>query len=436
MITPKTASREYGLYKKEADGELRNLASPIWHWGKFYEKIVNITCRGGSDVKEMKGKQAINYWWGMSADVIDVICSQNLPHGTNRLITFLKNSIRSGSFQPFVGTIYSQDGTVQCEEEERLSPEEIITMNNGCICCTIRGDLAENLIRLMERKKEGKANFDRVIIETTGLADPGPVAQTFFMDEEVAQFYMVDGVITVVDAVNGPRTLDEQAPAQAQVGFADRILLSKVDLVPPSVIEDLSDRLHHMNPRAPIVECNMGNVDIKEVLDIRGFNLDSVLELDPDFLKEAHEEGEHHHHHEDGCTCGCHDHDHHDHDDHCECGDHDHDHCECGHHHHHARHDDEIAAFVFESDRPFDPARLDNYMRTLTQVYGPDMLRYKGVLYMTGTDRKMIFQGVHMLMAADLGNPWGDTKPSTKMVFIGRRLPKKAIMQGLETCLA
>lgn len=147
-----------------------------------------------------------------------------------------------------------------------------------------------------------------------------------------------------------------------------------------------------MNPRAPIVECNMGNVDIKEVLDIRGFNLDSVLELDPDFLKEAHEEGEHHHHHEDGCTCGCHDHhDHHDHDhdDHCECGDHDHDHCECGHHHHHARHDDEIAAFVFESDRPFDPARLDNYMRTLTQVYGPDMLRYKGVLYMTGTDRKM-----------------------------------------------
>ena len=143
--------------------------------------------------------------------------------------------------------------------------EEIITMNNGCICCTIRGDLAENLIRLMERKKEGKANFDRVIIETTGLADPGPVAQTFFMDEEVAQFYMVDGVITVVDAVNGPRTLDEQAPAQAQVGFADRILLSKVDLVPPSVIEDLSDRLHHMNPRAPIVECNMGNVDIKEV---------------------------------------------------------------------------------------------------------------------------------------------------------------------------
>ena len=259
--------------------------------------------------------------------------------------------------------------------------EEIITMNNGCICCTIRGDLAENLIRLMERKKEGKANFDRVIIETTGLADPGPVAQTFFMDEEVAQFYMVDGVITVVDAVNAPRTLDEQAPAQAQVGFADRILLSKVDLVPPSVIEDLSDRLHHMNPRAPIVECNMGNVDIKEVLDIRGFNLDSVLELDPDFLKEAHEEGEHHHHHEDGCTCGCHDH--HDHDDHCECGDHDHDHCECGHHHHH--HADEVfTSWGKETAHKYTEEELDYLLKALseTDAYGT-ILRSKGIIQMT-----------------------------------------------------
>lgn len=341
----------------------------------------------------------------------------------------------------------------------RNEDEEIITMNNGCICCTIRGDLAENLLTLMEKRKAGKAQFDRVIIETTGLADPGPVAQTFFMDEEVSNFYMVDGIITVVDAVNGNRTLDEQEPAQAQVGFADRILLSKADLVAPEVVDDLSARLHRMNPRAPVIECNMGNVAIKEVLDIHGFNLDTALELDPDFLAEAHEEAHHHDH----CCGGDHDHDHeecccghhHDHDEECTCGhDHDekrtcaHDHdeeCSCGHHHsadekcacghHHPRHDDEIAAFVFESDKPFDPARLDSYMRTLTQVYGPDMLRYKGVLYMTGTDRKMIFQGVHMLMAADLGKPWGEQKPSSKIVFIGRRLPKKAILQGLETCL-
>ncbi len=129
MITPQTPTREYGLYQKLPDGSLKNLATPIWHWGKFYERIVNNTCHGVSDRKELKGKQAINYWWGMSADVIDVICSQNLPHGTNRLITFLKNSIRSGSFQPFVGTIFSQDGRVRNEEGMSLTPEEIITMN-------------------------------------------------------------------------------------------------------------------------------------------------------------------------------------------------------------------------------------------------------------------------------------------------------------------
>ncbi|WP_313155311.1 BMP family ABC transporter substrate-binding protein [Lacrimispora sp.] len=129
MITPQTPTREYGLYQKNPDGGLKNLASPIWHWGKFYERIVNIICHGDFDRKEMKGKQAINYWWGMSADVIDVICSHNLPHGTSRLIAFLRNSIRAGSFQPFEGTIYSQDGQIQCGENENLTPEEITTMN-------------------------------------------------------------------------------------------------------------------------------------------------------------------------------------------------------------------------------------------------------------------------------------------------------------------
>ncbi|WP_312504173.1 BMP family ABC transporter substrate-binding protein [Lacrimispora sp.] len=129
MITPQTPTREYGLYQKNPDGGLKNLASPIWHWGKFYERIVNIICHGDFDRKEMKGKQAINYWWGMSADVIDVICSHNLPHGTSRLIAFLRNSIRAGSFQPFEGTIYSQDGQIQCGENESLTPEDITTMN-------------------------------------------------------------------------------------------------------------------------------------------------------------------------------------------------------------------------------------------------------------------------------------------------------------------
>lgn len=315
--------------------------------------------------------------------------------------------------------------------------EEIITMNNGCICCTIRGDLVDNLLTLVAKKRNIQADFDRIIIETTGLADPGPIAQTFFMDEEISQYFMIDGIITIVDALNGSRTLDEQVAAQAQVGFADRILLSKADLVTPEVVTELSHRLHQINPRAPIFKANMGEVDIKEVLDIHGFNMDSILELDPDFLKEEdcecdHHDGEHEchcgHHHEHGeCCCAHH---HHDDRDHCCCG---HDH---NHHHHRKSYDDEIAAFMFKSEIPFDPAKLDRYMQSLVQVYGPDMLRYKGVLYMMGTDRKMIFQGVHMLMGADLGKPWGTEKPSSKIVFIGRKLPKDAIIQGLTTCLS
>jgi len=182
-----------------------------------------------------------------------------------------------------------------------------------------------------------------------------------------------------------------------------------------------------MNPRAPIKAVHFGEVPIKEVLDLRGFNLNAILEIDPAFLAGEHPDAAksnkgHGHGHGGG-----HDHDHdHDHE-------HDHDHGH-GHHHHH---DDAIKAFVFQSNRPFDPAKLEEYMGALTQVYGQDMLRYKGVLFMNGTNRRMIFQGVHMLMGADVGRPWGkDEKPSTKIVFIGRNLPKDAILKGLEACLA
>lgn len=359
--------------------------------------------------------------------------------------TTLLNRVLSEDHGEKIAIIENEFGEANIDSDliVKNENEEIITMSNGCICCTIRGDLVENVLKLLERKDSGELDFDRVIIETTGVADPGPVAQTFFMDEQVAERFMVDGIITVVDALNGGRTLTEETCSQAQVGFADRILLTKVDLVDDKeVVHDLIHRLHHINSRAPIIEVNMGEVDIKEVLDIHGFNMDTILELDPDFLKETEEE----------CECGC-DHDHHDHDhDECCCGhhhDHDHEHehehgeCCCGHDHHHHHHhhehksyDDEIATFLYTSEKPFDPARLDRYLQSLVAVKGPDLLRYKGVLYMTGTDRKMIFQGVHMLMAADLGAPWKDEKPISKIVFIGRKLPQEAIIQGLNTCLA
>jgi G3E family GTPase len=307
--------------------------------------------------------------------------------------------------------------------------EQIVEMNNGCICCTVRGDLARILTDLRDKREKNELNFERVIIETTGMANPGPVAQTFFMEEDIAAYYLLDAVVTVVDAKHGHQTLDAQPEAQNQVGFADRILLSKTDLVDSGEVESLRSRLVNMNPRAPIKPVHMGQIPIAEVLDVRGFNLNAILDIDPDFLAAEHPDaarnrktagGDHGHHHDHG-----HDHDHHDHG-----HDHDHDHA----HHHH---DDAIKAFVFLSNKPFNPAKFEDYMSALTQVYGQDMLRYKGVLFMDGTPRRMIFQGVYMLMGADVGRPWGkDEKPQSKVVFIGRNLPKEAILKGLEACLA
>ncbi|MFN9805046.1 MAG: CobW family GTP-binding protein [Betaproteobacteria bacterium] len=319
--------------------------------------------------------------------------------------------------------------------------EQIVEMNNGCICCTVRGDLSRILNELRDKRERRELNFDRVIIETTGMANPGPVTQTFFMDDGVSAYYLLDAVVTVVDAKHGHQTLDAQPEAQNQVGFADRILMSKTDLVPADEVESLRERLLRMNPRAPIKPVHMGEIPVREVLDIRGFNLNAILEIDPDFLAAEHADatrakgqGHAHDHAHD------HTHDHTHDDDHSHC-DHDHGHCEHdhdhdhGHHHHH--HDDAIKAFVFQSKRPFDPAKLEDYLGALTQVYGTDMLRYKGVLYMDGSNRRMIFQGVHMLMGADVGRPWGkDEKPASKIVFIGRNLPKDAILKGLEACLA
>jgi G3E family GTPase len=291
------------------------------------------------------------------------------------------------------------------------STEQIVEMNNGCICCTVRGDLIVALGSLAQKRDAGELQFDRVVIETTGLANPGPVAQTFFVDNEVASHYLLDAIVTVVDARHAMQQLDEHEEAQRQAGFADKILLSKTDLVGTVELEALTARLKRINPRAPIMKSDFGRAPIAEVLDLRGFNLNEKLEIDPAFLSEDEHEHEHHHDHE--------------------CGEH-------GHHHdhHHAHHSDEIAAFVFKSDRPFDTARLDEFLGGLVQVYGPRMLRYKGVLWMQGADRKVVFQGVHQIMGTDIGGKWADGEPrNSKMVFIGKNLPKDIFIRGLEQCL-
>src|SRR5437588_2366528 len=170
------------------------------------------------------------------------------------------------------------------------SDEQILMMNNGCICCTVRGDLIRLLGSLKEKREGGELKFDRVVIETTGMADPGPVAQTFFTDDEIGNYYLLDSIITLVDAKHAPTQLDEFHEAQEQVGFADRILLSKTDLTNEEDTTKLVERLKRMNPRAPIKKVHFGDAPLAEVLDIRGFNLNAILELDPDFLSELHHE--------------------------------------------------------------------------------------------------------------------------------------------------
>jgi len=268
--------------------------------------------------------------------------------------------------------------------------EQIVEMNNGCVCCTVRGDLVRILGDLSKKKRKGELRFDRVIIETTGLANPGPVAQTFFMDEAIHDQYLLDAVVTVVDAKHADKQLDEHDEARRQVGFADRILLSKTDLVEGEEVDALMQRLRQMNPRAHQKKVHMGETDIKELIDIRGFNLNAALEVDPEFLTSDYHE-----------------------------------------------HDDDVTSFVWRDPRPMHMEKIETFLSLMVQNYGEDLLRYKGVLNIQGEPRRMIFQGVHMLMGGSPGKPWapGEARESV-MVFIGRRIPRRLFEEGLAYCVA
>ncbi len=325
--------------------------------------------------------------------------------------TLLKRVLTEAHGQK-IAVIENEFGSENIDNEILVqdSTEQIIQLNNGCVCCSIREDLRTTLSELAEKKRKGELDFDRVVIETTGLADPGPVAQTFFMDDEIAESYLLDSILTLVDAKHGDQQLDDRQEARRQIGFADQIFISKTDLVDAATTDALIHRIKHMNPRAPQTRVNFGEVALSEVFDLRGFNLNAKLDIDPEFLNaEAH----------------AHDHAH---DDHVH-GEH------CDHPHHHV-HDDDVKSFVFRADKPFNPARLEDFLGAIVQVYGPKMLRYKGVLNMKGSDRKVIFQGVHQLMGSDLGPKWAPgEKKSSKMVFIGVDLPREIFLQGLEGCL-
>src|SRR5258708_35278945 len=235
--------------------------------------------------------------------------------------TTLLNRILKEDHGKKIAVIENEFGEVGVDSEIiEKTDESIVEMNNGCICCTVRGDLIKILGSLKDKRSSGALKFDRVIIETTGMADPGPVAQTFFTDEDIGAYYLLDSILTVVDAKHAPAQLDEFREAQEQVGFADRILLSKTDLVSEADQEKLKRRLAKMNPRAPIRKVHFGDTPLEDVLDIRGFNLNATLELDPDFLEDS------------------------------------------GH-----EHDEHVGSFVFRSDQPFDSAKLEEFLSGVVQ---------------------------------------------------------------------
>ncbi|MDC7823650.1 GTPase [Pseudomonas sp. BLCC-B13] len=263
-------------------------------------------------------------------------------------------------------------------------PVELLTLVNGCVCCSIHVELEKALFLLLDKLDAGELVFDRLVIECTGLADPAPVAQTFFADEELAQRYVLDGIVTLVDAVNAERHLQD-AIAQAQVGFADRILLSKTDLAEPEQVEALRQRLARINRRAPLRVVEHGRIDLAELLDIRGFNLNADIAAAP-LLRPLVPVGQS---------------------------------------------ADRIGTLVLSSDQPLDMARLSAFMEDLLERHGNSLLRYKGVLDVAGDERRLVFQGVLRLYGFDWDEPWGEGEArQSVLVFIGDNLPEDEIRAG------
>jgi G3E family GTPase len=306
-----------------------------------------------------------------------------------------------------LAVIENEFGEVGVDHELVLqTDEEIFEMNNGCICCTVRGDL----IRILEKLGQRRDRFDHILIETTGLADPGPVVQTFFMDDEMREQFFVDGVITLVDAKHAVLHLDESEEIQEQIAFADRVILNKCDLVPDAEVAALERRIRSMNALASIVRAVHAAVPVPELLSLGGFNLDHAMEVDPHFLEDEHH---HDHHHEEDA---------HDHEDE----------ALPGHHHHH---DETVTSVGLEKEGDCDGQKLQAWLTEITQTMGPDIFRMKGVFAVRGVSHRVIFQGVHMIIDVAEGGPWGNRPRKNTLVFIGRNLDRAALTEGFDACL-
>jgi G3E family GTPase len=330
--------------------------------------------------------------------------------------TTLLNRILSEPHGKKFAVIVNEFGEIGIDNELVVNAdEEVFEMNNGCICCTVRGDLVRIIDGLMRRK--GK--FDAIIVETTGLADPAPVAQTFFMDEAVGAKTKLDAVVTVADAKWLKDRLKDAPEAKNQIAFADVIIINKTDLVGPEELAELEARIRGINPYATLHRTERAQVDIADVLGRNAFDLDRILDIEPKFLqKEEADEHDHDHHH-----------------------DHGHDHHGAGHHHHGGGlkhyHDEDMQSMSLRTDKPLNPDKFFPWIQDLVATEGPNILRCKGILAFKDDPERFVFQGVHMILDGDHQRPWkADEKRESRAVFIGRQLPEEKIRQGFESCVA
>jgi G3E family GTPase len=316
--------------------------------------------------------------------------------------TTLLNRILTEHHGKRVAVIENEFGEIGIDHQLVIqSDEEIFELNNGCICCRVRGDL----IRILAKLRQRRDKFDMVLIETTGLADPGPVAQTFFSDAEVKEAFALDGIVTVVDAKHVVLHFDDTREVREQIGFADVILLNKTDLVTPEELERVEARIRKMNPMAKLYPTRNSDIALDKVLQVGGFDLKRALELEPDFLK-AEEE----HDHEHG------EHEHHDHEDH--------------------HHDEDITSVGIISPGEVDEKKLGDWLGNLLRTEGQNIFRMKGILAVKGRSERYVFQGVHMLMDGRPDRPGGSQKRESRIIFIGRDLDRKALNEGFASCRA
>jgi G3E family GTPase len=343
--------------------------------------------------------------------------------------TTLLNRILSEEHGKRYAVIVNEFGEIGIDNELVVgADEEVFEMNNGCICCTVRGDL----IRIIEGLMKRKGKFDAIIVETTGLADPAPVAQTFFIDQDVQEQVRLDAVVTVADAKWLVERLKDAPEAKNQIAFADVILLNKTDLASEPELQEVEARIRGLNPYARIIRTVKSNVPLTDVLDRGAFDLERILELEPAFLDQGdgHDHAHGHDHHEHGPDCGCdHDHHHHDHGQ--------------AHHHGHSHgglahiHDEHMQSVAFHIPGDVDPDKFLPWVQDLAQREGMNFLRWKGILSFRNEPRRFVFQGVHMILDGDLQREWkpGETRDS-KMVFIGRDLDIERLREGFEACAA